>query len=106
MLRAKNLHPRNNSHAKMWVASTHVCFHDARSTQKTIAMVQRRIAAMLVATNTQPIMSCNIVHELIPAGVVSAAAAAFHAIRMEPSFAVKSTVVGIYGECRVLLKWK
>ena len=43
---------------------------------------------------------------LLPASVVSTAATAFHAVRMEPSFAVKSTVVAIYGECRVLLNWK
>jgi hypothetical protein len=44
--------------------------------------------------------------ELIPAGVVSAAAAAFHSIRMEPSFAVKSAVVAFYDDRMVILYWK
>ena len=43
---------------------------------------------------------------LIFGSVVSAAAAAFHAIRMEPSFAVESAVVAFYGEHVIFLHWK
>jgi len=44
--------------------------------------------------------------ELIFGSVVSAAAAAFHSIRMESSFAVKSAVVAFYDDRMVILYWK